>query len=380
MKTSRRKIREFTTKYFVQPRLAEDEIVAQLSGTYRRDRQIGGRAPVYGLESIIDFNENGIDVVIDLVVANSAYPKKVDVSSRPKDIRRALKLDEPGASKPETPCFDRDRGEIRVTHWDSINRLQDLADRKINTYCYIDDVEMRTDAATGGFTTARYIRFQPHLDFDPLDHDGVGHGGALLPLVAEDGGWVLLVSQWRHNRRRTMVEIPRGFGDAGERAKESAIREGKEEVGAVSVRRVLVAVGAHECEFPLGQSTTDSGKLAEAPASVLSFINYDRTWRGLETMKVGIENPVFVRLKPFFRAVFDPHGVSLQPDDIRRVPSIDRHFSPCADIDQGHLRLTDNFTLIAGLRAWHLLQSNYPVVGPMPEWVRDIAYNRLFAD
>ena len=51
----------------------------------------------------------------------------------------------------------------------------------------------------------------------------------LIPVV--DGASILLVTQYRHAAGRTLLEIPAGKIEKGERPKQSALREMREEIG-----------------------------------------------------------------------------------------------------------------------------------------------------
>jgi len=85
-----------------------------------------------------------------------------------------------------------------------------------------------------------YIRVVPRGDAD---------GAAVLPVLAD--GRIVLLRQFRHASRTWHWEIPRGFGDPGERGAETARRELFEELG------VPVSELVH-----LGPLHSDSGLVA----------------------------------------------------------------------------------------------------------------------
>lgn len=65
-------------------------------------------------------------------------------------------------------------------------------------------------------------------------------GVAILPVYKDT---VVLLRTYRHAIRRTILEVPRGFVDVGERPYEAAIRELAEETGLVCSTGRLIALG-----------------------------------------------------------------------------------------------------------------------------------------
>ncbi|MDA1010728.1 MAG: NUDIX hydrolase [Chloroflexi bacterium] len=86
-----------------------------------------------------------------------------------------------------------------------------------------------------GYLSFRHDRIR-FPDGHEADRAIVGHPGAVaLVVVDEEGRW-LLVRQYRHPARRTLLEIPAGTRDEGETPEETAAREVREETGFAAGR------------------------------------------------------------------------------------------------------------------------------------------------
>jgi ADP-ribose pyrophosphatase len=103
-----------------------------------------------------------------------------------------------------------------------------------------------TAAAPGDEATPELVRSEHLVDAGylsirrdtirfPNGHEAdraiVGHPGAVALVVVDDEGRWLLVRQYRHPARRTLLEIPAGTRDDGEAPEATAAREVREETG-----------------------------------------------------------------------------------------------------------------------------------------------------
>ncbi|MEX2375294.1 MAG: NUDIX hydrolase [Dehalococcoidia bacterium] len=85
-----------------------------------------------------------------------------------------------------------------------------------------------------------YLSFRRDTVRFPDGHEAervvVGHPGAVALIVVDDTDRWLLVRQYRHAARHTLLEIPAGTRDHGEAPEETAAREVREETGFAAGR------------------------------------------------------------------------------------------------------------------------------------------------
>lgn len=196
---------------------------------------------------------------------------------------------------------------------------------------------------------AEYVRIEPTSGLD---------GAVVLPVEIESGD-VLLVTQYRHAPQKFVTEVPRGFGSPGNDASthDTGRRELREETG-----RLPIIGPEGEEMYLLKESFTDTGKLSEKPSLFVAFVHRQATSERLARWNPAMEDPVWVSLQAFVRALFSASPVQLQPGEMQ-FATPERHLGRMrvrTEISQGILRIEDSFTLQAGLLALPLLARRFP--------------------
>jgi 8-oxo-dGTP pyrophosphatase MutT (NUDIX family) len=247
--------------------------------------------------------------------------------------------------------------ELRTLHRGNLIDRQTYPTAATFAAVHVDRVRFYQEVKGGApvISDGEYLRIEP-----PSGQ----HGASVLP-VDEASGDVLLVTQWRHAPQRFMTEIPRGFALVGADRNEldSARRELHEEAGYLPKRR---ADGV-EALYHLKSTQTDSGKLWECPGHFLAYVDRDRYVPALNEINPAMEDPVWIRLPAFLRALYAREPVQLAPDEYRfALPP--RHLARMrakTDISAGRLALDDAFTVQCGLLALpHLIRKYGPGILP----------------
>lgn len=219
---------------------------------------------------------------------------------------------------------------------------------------YIDQVQFRKQDDVGDVTLeqASYIRILPTSKSD----------GAIVLLADSNRSRprILLVSEYRHNAQRYMVEACRGFGAREDRdEKETHRRERWEETWIPDAWVVD--------ERDLGRAFSDSGKLRESPGYFLNFVRLpadkDAHIRGLKPV---MTDPVWVPLPRFYEAIFAKESLDLDPTEYEFFLSADQRseLNTRAPINDGKLIIEDNFTITCALLALPELADYYKLSIP----------------
>lgn len=251
------------------------------------------------------------------------------------------------------PRGDASQGEIEVTQW-SENILNDPKYAPVNKYVavYVDDVRFRQrDEETGRVVVkeGKYIRIEVPSGLP---------GAIVLPVDSETGD-VLLVTQYRHPQRRFLTEAPRGFGMLGvdRQTIDTARREMAEEAGAIPLKNIR---GVEEI-YHLRALYTDTGKLAEAPYYYLAFVNRKLQLENLNRREPTMEDPVWISLPVFYRAIYQEDPIELERGDYEFCLKEEyrEKLNAKTPLDDGLLQIEDAFTVLVALLAQPRLKQRF---------------------
>lgn len=250
------------------------------------------------------------------------------------------------------PSGDANRGEIEVSRW-SENLLADPKFFPANKYVavYVDDVRFRQKEDDRVVVkNGKYIRIEPPSGLP---------GAIVLPVDAETGD-VLLVTQYRHPQRRFLTEAPRGFGMLGvdQATIDTAKREMAEETGALPLKNIA---GLEEVFF-LKAAYTDTGKLTEKPHYFLAFVDRASQTTKLNRYEPTMEDPVWITLPVFYRAVYQAGSVKMQKNEYKLClkKEYKKRLNTHTPIDDGILQIEDAFTCLVALLAKPHLEEKFP--------------------
>lgn len=185
------------------------------------------------------------------------------------------------------------------------------------------------------------------------------HGAVILP-VDQDTGEVLLVTQYRHSAQEFLTEAPRGFGHIGDKdASVTAKRELLEETGHTVAMNKF---GVEELYY-LKSTFTDTGKLWERPSYYLAMVNKGRYSESFHTLNPAMEDPCWVGLESFIRALFAPNAIALAEDEYEFLGAPATHLEamrPETQIACARLSIVDGFTTQVGMLALPWLRRRFP--------------------
>ncbi len=268
-------------------------------------------------------------------------PEKLLASWAPKNLDRV-----------HLTSRDADYGEIEVITEASKNLVDErkfsIASRYVSVY--VDKVRFfQKGKDEYSVSDGEYIR---------IEVPSLLHGAVVLP-VEQSTGQVLLVTQYRHSAQRFLTDCPRGFGMTGADQNEfhTAKRELAEETGHVPVK----TTEGVEKLYLLKDSYTDTGKLWEKPALFLAYVDRDSFTDHLNEYNPAMEDPVWVNLPGFVKALYARSPVQLARDEYEfaREPRHLRRMRPRTPISRGLLSIEDGFTLQAGLLALPRLKERF---------------------
>jgi 8-oxo-dGTP pyrophosphatase MutT (NUDIX family) len=251
------------------------------------------------------------------------------------------------------PSGDARRGEIEVIQWGE-NVIADQKYNPTNKYVavYVDAVRFRQIDEESGkviIKAGKYIRIEPPSGLP---------GAVVLPVDSQSGD-VLLVQQYRHPQRRFLTEAPRGFGMPARDPDplDTARREMAEETGAVPFKKV----GGIEEWQHLRALYTDTGQLAHCPHYFLVYVDRRLQLEALNRQEPTMEDPVWVSLPAFYRAVETDQPIQLQPHEYKLCLKVEyrEKLNARTPLDDGILKIEDAFTCLVALLAKPYLVKRY---------------------
>lgn len=178
--------------------------------------------------------------------------------------------------------------------------------------------------------------------------------GAVVLLADEDKPRVLLISQWRHNAGWYLVEAVRGLPKSDDTShRKTANRERKEET--------FIGDDAVIEEVPLGRIFTDSGMSTIKPGFFLQFVDAKKGKDFRNLFEPTLEDPVWVSLASFYKAVFTGRTVRMKDDEFEFLLKDEYReiLNTRAPINKGKLRIRDAFTICAAARSLPYFLKHY---------------------